>query len=165
MKGVFRLTAEKERPSEKCSPQAWLRTALWWYLRGKVGLEVLLQRQRPRGEDGMPRELLTQPHVDLAKTWWIISDPLEAAGQDMDEEAADELVSTQCHRFLFGVATIILPLEANLAVLDIEDAIVGDVDTVCVAADVLQDLLWSGERALGIDHPCDRRSPGKENGM
>jgi hypothetical protein len=71
----------------------------------------------------------------------------------MDEEAADELVSTQCHRFLFGVATIILPLEANLAVLDIEDAIVGDGDTVCVAADVLQDLLWSGERALGIDHP------------
>ncbi|KAK3725978.1 hypothetical protein LTR37_000126 [Vermiconidia calcicola] len=77
MKGVFRLTAEKERPSDRCTPQAWLRAALWWYLRGKAGLEVLLQQPRPRSSDGPPRELLTQPHVDLAKTWWILSDPLD----------------------------------------------------------------------------------------
>ena len=80
MKDVFRLTAEKERPSDRCSPHAWLRTALWWYLRGKAGLEALLQ-QRPRSPDGQPRELLTQPHVDLAKTWWILSDPLEPYDQ------------------------------------------------------------------------------------
>lgn len=76
MKGVFRLTAEKERPSDHCTPQAWLRAALWWYLRGKAGLEIYLQQQRPRSPDGQPRELLTQPHVDLAKTWWILTDPL-----------------------------------------------------------------------------------------
>ena len=78
MKGVFRLTAEKERPADRCSPQAWLRTALWWYLKGKAGLEVYLQQQRPRSPNGQPRELLTQPHVDLAKSWWILSDPLDA---------------------------------------------------------------------------------------
>ena len=77
MKGVFRLTAEKERPADQCSPHAWLRTALWWYLRGKSGLEVYLQQHRPRSPDGQPRELLTQPHVDLAKTWWILTDPLD----------------------------------------------------------------------------------------
>ncbi len=77
MKGVFRLTAEKERPSDRCSPQSWLRTALWWYLKGKAGLEVYLQQQRPKSPNGQPRELLTQPHVDLAKTWWILSDPLD----------------------------------------------------------------------------------------
>src|SRR3954462_15987913 len=48
----------------------------------------------------------------------VITDPLETAGQDMDKEAADEFVSTQCHRFLFSMLAIIL-LEANLAVLDI----------------------------------------------
>ena len=78
MKGVFRLTAEKERPADRCSPQAWLRTALWWYLKGKVGLEVYLQQHRPRSPNGQPRELLTQPHVDLAKAWWILTDPLDA---------------------------------------------------------------------------------------
>jgi len=75
MKGVFRLTAEKERPADKCTPSAWLRAALWWYLRGKAGLEVMLQ-QRPRSPEGK-RELLVQAHVDLAKAWWILSDPLE----------------------------------------------------------------------------------------
>ncbi|KAK5122962.1 hypothetical protein LTR85_003528 [Meristemomyces frigidus] len=75
MKGVFRLTAEKERPADRCSAQAWLRAGLWWYLRGKAGLESVLQR-RPNSPEGQ-RELLMQPHVDLAKTWWIISDPLQ----------------------------------------------------------------------------------------
>ena len=76
MKGVFRLTAEREQPLDRCSPQAWLRTALWWYLRGKSGLEVML-KQRARNNETQPRELLTQPHVDLAKTWWILSEPLQ----------------------------------------------------------------------------------------
>ena len=47
MRGVFKLTAEKERPKDRCSPEAWLRTGVWWYLRGKAGLEVLL-KNRPR---------------------------------------------------------------------------------------------------------------------
>lgn len=75
MKGVFRLTAEKERAADRCSAQAWLRAGLWWYLRGKAGLEGMLQR-RPKSPEGQ-RELLVQPHVDLAKAWWIISDPLQ----------------------------------------------------------------------------------------
>lgn len=75
MKGVFRLTAEKERPADRCSTQDWLRAAVWWYLKGKAGLESVLQR-RPKQSDGQ-REVLMQPHVDLAKTWWILSDVLD----------------------------------------------------------------------------------------
>jgi hypothetical protein len=56
-------------------------------------------------------------------------------------------------RPLLAAARIILPLEASLAVLDIEDAIVGNGDAVCIAADILQDLFRSGEGALCIDHP------------
>ena len=74
MKGVFRLTAEKERPADRCTTHSWLRTALWWYGRGKAGLEVMLQH---RSRDGQVRERLEQPHVDLAKAWWILADPLE----------------------------------------------------------------------------------------
>ncbi|KAK3111441.1 hypothetical protein LTR53_013309 [Teratosphaeriaceae sp. CCFEE 6253] len=74
MKGVFSLTAEKERPPQQCSPQTWLRAALWWYLTGKMELEIMLQQ---RGYAPAPqRELLTQAHVDLAKAWWIVSEQL-----------------------------------------------------------------------------------------
>jgi hypothetical protein len=94
MKGVFRLTAEKEQVSESCTPFMWLRAAFWWYLRGKSGLEALLQ-QRAKSRDVEHRELLAQPHVDLAKTSWMLADPLEryiAAGspnprQQYDPEA------------------------------------------------------------------------------
>ncbi|KAK3676753.1 hypothetical protein LTR78_003530 [Recurvomyces mirabilis] len=75
MRGVFSLTAEKERPVPLCSPQAWLRTALWWYLKGKAGLEVLLQQRSKASEP--PRELLMQCHVDLAKAWWFLSEHLD----------------------------------------------------------------------------------------
>lgn len=51
----------------------WLRCALWWYHTGKTGLEALFARRDPNER----RELLTQPHVDLAKAWWILTDPLE----------------------------------------------------------------------------------------
>ena len=92
MKGVFSLTAQKERPAEQCPPQVWLRIAIWWYLKGKAGLEVYLQQQRPRSPDGQPRELLTQPHVDLAKTWWILSDPLDV--YDAPEEVSPQDASS-----------------------------------------------------------------------
>lgn len=76
MNGVFRLTAEKERPADTCAPEDFLRTATWWYSIGKAGLETLLQRQYRHPED--QRELLMQPHVDLAKAWWLLSDRLES---------------------------------------------------------------------------------------
>lgn len=81
MKGVFRLTAEKEQPSDTCTPFMWLRAAFWWFLRGKIGLEGLVQ-QRAKAPEAEHRELLLQPHVDLAKTSWILSDPLD--GYDGD---------------------------------------------------------------------------------
>ncbi|KAI7113782.1 hypothetical protein KC337_g18020, partial [Hortaea werneckii] len=86
MSGVFRLTAEKERPAETCAPEEFLRTAAWWYSIGKTGLETLLQRQYRHPEDR--RELLMQPHVDLAKAWWILSDRLESF--DVTDNAAPQ---------------------------------------------------------------------------
>lgn len=76
MKGVFKLTAEKEQVADSCTPFMWLRAAFWWYIRGKSGLETLLQ-QRAKSRDVEHRELLAQPHVDLAKTSWMLADPLE----------------------------------------------------------------------------------------
>jgi hypothetical protein len=90
MKGVFRLTAEKERPAESCTPEAWLRTAIWWYHKGKAGLEAMLQRMSRSRE--APREMLLQPHVDLSKAWWIISEPLEQ--YDMSETGSPQSASS-----------------------------------------------------------------------
>ncbi|KAK5107303.1 hypothetical protein LTR62_001396 [Meristemomyces frigidus] len=94
MKGVFSLTAEKERPPSKCSPRLWLRAALWWYLKGKAGLERLLQ-QRAKAAEPL-QELLLQPHVDLAKVWWIFSEHLDDdTGFDTSQTAQSPASASQ----------------------------------------------------------------------
>lgn len=80
MKGVFALTAERERPAESCTAYAWLRTACWWYLEGKIELEQALRRRARSSEP--PRELLLQGHVDLAKAWWILTNLTAQRQQD-----------------------------------------------------------------------------------
>lgn len=84
MRGVFRLTAERECPIDSVSPQQWLRAAIWWLHKGRAGLGQIV-RKLPRDPDGQIRELLTQAHVDVAKTWWILTEQLEHVSFSKEE--------------------------------------------------------------------------------
>ncbi|KAF2488291.1 hypothetical protein BU16DRAFT_587070 [Lophium mytilinum] len=77
MQGIFRLTAEMEKPLYEATPMQWLRASIWWFLRGRSGMEALI-RAKPRGDAAAEgrAQLLAQPHVDLAKTWWIVAEVL-----------------------------------------------------------------------------------------
>jgi hypothetical protein len=79
MKGIFRLQAEFEKAMSSYTPSQWLRGAAWWFVRGRAGMEAII-RSRPRSADGQAphNQLLTQPHVDLAKAWWIMADVIPA---------------------------------------------------------------------------------------
>ncbi|KAF2010502.1 hypothetical protein BU24DRAFT_59432 [Aaosphaeria arxii CBS 175.79] len=70
MTGIFRLTAELGGAINDTAPLQWLRVATWWFLKGRVGMEQLIRSRPKTGEPQVER--LTQPHVDLAKTWWIL---------------------------------------------------------------------------------------------
>ena len=82
-----------------------------------------------------------------------VADLDEARGQDVEQEAADELDRIEGHDLdavvVFGVA----PAEAYLAVNEIEEPAVSDGDAVGVAGQVLQHMLGSAEGWLGIDDP------------
>lgn len=78
MPGIFRLQAEYEFPVSAFTPNEWLRCAAWWFLKSRAGMEAII-RSRLRSADGRPmsrdqQQLLMQPHVDLAKACWIMSD-------------------------------------------------------------------------------------------
>jgi hypothetical protein len=94
-----------------------------------------------------------------------ISDAVKSVRQHMDQEAADELLSREGHRLLAVVVPVILPVESDLAFVHGHQQVVGDGDTMGVAPDIVENLSRPGEGRLRIDDPCDRRSPGKENGM
>ncbi|KXT09559.1 hypothetical protein AC579_9007 [Pseudocercospora musae] len=104
MKGVFKLTAEKELPGDRCTPTMWLRAGLWWYLVGKSGLETLLQQQRNSSDR---RDLLTQAHVDLAKAWWILTGPLETyESHDGSPLSVDSGESPDARTMMGGVSAL-----------------------------------------------------------
>jgi hypothetical protein len=92
MKGIFQLTAQLAGSIYDHTPLQWLRVAMWWFLRGRAGMESLI-RSRPKSGEPQP-ERLTQPHVDLAKTWWILTEivqnhPLMQRGTQLYAEAQE----------------------------------------------------------------------------
>jgi hypothetical protein len=57
----------------------------------------------------------------------------------MKEEPSDELLSLEGHDLLAVLVCIILPYEGDMAVTDVEDAVIGDGDPVGISAEVLKD--------------------------
>lgn len=81
-----------------------------------------------------------------------MADAMEAARQDMEQEAADELVRGERHDLLSlgAAAAVILVPERDLAVLEGEESPVRDGDAVGVSRQIGEHGLRPGERRLGV---------------
>ena len=77
----------------------------------------------------------------------------ELRRQDMKQKATDELGSVQGHRLALAVVAVVAPVEADLAVVDGQEAVIRDGDAMGVAAQIVEDLGGAGEGRLGVDHP------------
>ena len=82
-----------------------------------------------------------------------VADLDEAGGQDMEQEAADELDRIEGHDAAAVAMSGVPPAEAHLSVIEAEESSVGDGNPVRVAGQILQHMLGSAERRLGVDHP------------
>ena len=87
----------------------------------------------------------------------VVTDAVEATGQDMHEKAPDELVGGQGHGLIAitRLGTIVLPLEGDTAFIAGDQPAVADGDPMGVARQIGEHGLGTGERSLGIDHPVD----------
>src|SRR5215472_5136840 len=88
----------------------------------------------------------------------IVADPVEALGQHVHQEAADELMRGERHRLpavgaVGPVDAVVLPPEGDGIGVGGDQSAVGDGDAMGVAREIAQDLLRPGERLLGVDHP------------
>ena len=85
----------------------------------------------------------------------IMADAVQPLWQDMDQEAADELVGIERHG-LVAAGTfdpVVLDLESDAAIVDRKQAPVRDGDAVSVARQISEHRLGTGEGAFGIDEP------------
>jgi len=71
----------------------------------------------------------------------------------VEEEAPDELDSLEPHGAAAVAVPRIAPAKAHLTVLDAYQPSVRDGDPMRVACQILQHMLGSAERRLGVDHP------------
>src|ERR1700756_3444722 len=81
-------------------------------------------------------------------------DAVEAMWQDMEQEAADELVRRERQDALplRTIAAVVFVAEADTGLVERKQALVGDGDPVGVAREIGEHGLRAGERWLGIDH-------------
>src|SRR6266498_1414932 len=93
-----------------------------------------------------------------------MADAVEAIGQDVKEKAANELVGFEGHDLGLAGAAIVLPGEADPAVIEGHDAAVGDGDAVGVARQIGEHLFWPPERRLGVDDPIGAPQIGEALG-
>jgi len=71
----------------------------------------------------------------------------------MQEESAQEFIGRYRH-FSFAVAVgIVLPAESDLIALHRDEPVIGDGHAMRVAGQVVEHMLGSAERFLGIYHP------------
>ena len=84
-----------------------------------------------------------------------MTDAAEPLRQYVEQKATDELLNLERHHFRFVAGAIILPPEADTAVLTGKEPAVGDRNAMGVAPKIGENLLWSAEGTLGVDDPFD----------
>ena len=71
----------------------------------------------------------------------------------MKKEPSDELICLERHGLLTVVVGIIPPPEKDFAVLDIEDTVIADGDSVCISTEIFENTFGATERRFAIDDP------------
>ena len=82
-----------------------------------------------------------------------MSDANEALGQNVDQEAAQELICGDRHDFLLAAVSIIFPAKRDSIILERHQSMVGDGDAVRIASEIVQNMIGTAEGWLGIDDP------------
>jgi hypothetical protein len=106
---------------------------------GLIGEQTLTQGQ----ESGAPPIGQEPERADADK----------AAGQNVEQEAAQELLRTECHHSLLITVGIILPAESNLVMLESHESMVGDGHAMGIAGEIAEHMMGTAEGGLGIDDP------------
>ena len=93
--------------------------------------------------------------ADAAGEQAVMANAVKAGWQDMDEEAADELILGEPHDLLPGAAigAVILVFERDTIAVAGQQAAVGDGDAVGIARQIGQHGLRAAEGALAVGHP------------
>lgn len=81
------------------------------------------------------------------------SDANKTAGQDVEQEAAQELLRIERHPSFLIPVGIILPAKGNPVPVEGYEAVVGDGHAMGVAGEIAEHMMRTAEGGLGVDDP------------
>ena len=89
----------------------------------------------------------------------VMADAVEAARQDVQEKAGDELGGVERHGLepVAAFDPVVFPFEGDAPVVERDEPGVGDGDAVGVVREIGEHRFRSGEGALGVDDPLGPR--------
>ncbi len=82
-----------------------------------------------------------------------VSDAHEAGGKHVEQKAAQELLDRKGHQALLVAVSGVSPAKGDLVVGQGDEAMVGDGDTVRVAAQVMKNMLRTPKGRFAINNP------------
>ncbi len=74
-----------------------------------------------------------------------MTDADQSLGQNVDQEAAQELIGGDRHDFLLAAVRIVFPAKRDLIILERHQSMVGDGDAVRIASEIVQNMLGTAE--------------------
>src|SRR5260370_34803220 len=93
-----------------------------------------------------------------------VEDADESGREDVQQEAAQELVGAQRHQTLFVFVSGIAPAESDNAVGECDEAMVRDGDAMGVLAEVAKRMLRPAEGTLRVHYPWGAEQRTKPRG-
>jgi hypothetical protein len=98
---LFRLHAETIKPLSNSTPKDCARAGIWWFLKGRMGLETTIRERSSSPQSQMQNEIdRQQAYTNLAKGYWLCEDVVSEISavqglppDDEVTEVADTLVS------------------------------------------------------------------------
>ena len=82
-----------------------------------------------------------------------MADPHVATGEYVQEKSVHELGGFQGYELALVSISPVSVGEGDEAIFDVSDSIVGNRHTVCVSAEIIEDLSGTCERFFGVDNP------------
>jgi len=82
-----------------------------------------------------------------------VADAHEAARQQVQEEASQELIDGQSHQPLLVAVSGVAPAKGYVALGESNQPAVGNSNAVGVSAEIAQHVFWPAERPFGVDDP------------
>jgi hypothetical protein len=82
-----------------------------------------------------------------------VADAHEAARQQVEQEAAQELFDRQGHEPFPVAVSGVSPAKSYVALGKSDQSVVGNGDTMGVSAEIAQHMFWPAEGRFGVDDP------------